>query len=82
MALVFAVIHLYSTFEFLFLLSIPFFILFFNLVLMVRQSGRQCQRVLALCAFFKGGSAEGTSSLRILCVLFVYVLLYVGLCQD
>ena len=41
---------------------------------------------LALCAFFpffsNRGNAEGTNCSKLLCLMFVYLLLYVGLCQD
>ena len=76
MALVFAVMHLYSIF-FFFIASVhSFFILFKNLVLINQWNGPRYQRVLALCAFFNRGNTEVTNSLTILCFTFVYVLLY------
>ena len=73
MALAFAVTHLYIFLKLL--LSIPFFILKKNLMLMNGRTGPRYQRVLALCAFFDRSGAEGTSSSNILCLMFVYVLL-------
>ena len=32
--------------------------------------------------FFDTGDTEGTNSSKILCLMFVYVLFYVDLCQD
>ena len=32
--------------------------------------------------FFNRGDTEGTNFLKILCLMFVYVLFYVNLCQD
>ena len=78
MTLVFAVMHLYSIFAFLLLLSIPLFLYFFyNLVLINRRNSPQYQRVLALSAFFfffNRGNTEGIHSSKILCWMFVYVL--------
>ena len=36
----------------------------------------------SLICFFNRGGTEGTSSSKILCSMFVYVLFYVNLCQD
>ena len=36
----------------------------------------------SLMCFFKRGDTEGTNSSKILCFMFVYVLLYVNLCQH
>ena len=89
MTLVFAVMRLSNIcfFKFLLLLSIPilyffFFFFFLNLVLVDRRNVPRCQRVLALCAFFNGGDAEGTGSSKVLCSVFVYVLFCVDLGQD
>ena len=35
-----------------------------------------------LVCFLNRGNAEGTGSLKSLCLTFVYVLLYINLCQD
>ena len=59
MALVFAVLQLYNILNFLLLLSISFFILFKNLVLINRLNGSRYQRVLALCAFLTGVIPKG-----------------------
>ena len=52
------------------------------MVLINRRNGPRYQRVLALCAFFNRGDTEGTNSSKILCSMFVYVLLYVYLCTE
>ena len=60
MALVFAAMHLYNILKkFSLFLSIPFFILFSNLVLINRGNGLRYQRVLALRAFFTGAIPKG-----------------------
>ena len=35
----------------------------------------------SLKCFFNRGDTEGTNSSKVLCLMFVYVLFYVGLCQ-
>ena len=58
-----------------------FFLYFLkNLVLRSQQNGPRYQRVLALCAFLTGANTEGTDFSKVLCLMFVYVLLYVNLC--
>ena len=57
-------------FKFLLFLSIPFFILVKNLVLINRRNGPRYQRVQALCAFFNRGGTKGTNSSKILCLMF------------
>ena len=75
--------HLYNIFYFLLLLSIPFLYFFFlNPVLTNRRGGPRCQSVLALCAIFSRGDAEGSGSSGVLCSMFVYVSFYVNLCHD
>ena len=59
-----------------------FFVLFKNLVSLNRWSGPLYQRVLALCAFFNRGGTERINSSKILCSMFVYVLLNVNLCAG
>ena len=89
MTLVFAVMHLYNILEFFIASAHSFFILFFlNLVLVNRRNGPRYQRALALCDlyiyiffFFNRGDTEGTNSSKIVCLTFVYVLLYVNLCR-
>ena len=39
-------------------------------------------RVLAFCDFFNRGNTEGTDSSKVLCLMFVDVLVYVDLCRD
>ena len=36
----------------------------------------------SLMCFFNRGDTEGTNSLKILCLMFVYALVYVGLCYG
>ena len=36
----------------------------------------------SLTCFFNRGDTEGTNSLKILCLMFVYVLFYANLCQG
>ena len=83
MALIFAVKHIYFK---KIIASVHYFfsyILFLNLVLINRRNGPRYQRVLALCAFFFNSSnTEGTNCSKSLCLTFVYVLLYVNLCQN
>ena len=81
MALVFAVMNLHFFFFFNFASGHSFYYTFLNLVLVNRRNGPRYQRVLALCAFFNRGDAEGTSSSKILfdvCVCFVLC----NLCQG
>ena len=59
-----------------------FYILFQNLVLINWQKGPWYQRVPALRVFLNKGNTEGTNSLKKLYLTFVYVSLYVNLCQD
>ena len=74
MALVFAVRHLYVYF---FNCFCPLFKKN-NLVLVNRRNGQLYQRVLAFCAFFNRCDTKGTNSLKILCLMFGYVLFYVN----
>ena len=67
---------------YLYLLLSIFLILFKNLVLINRLNGPRYQRVLALYAFLNSCYTEGINSSKIVCLLFVYVLFYVNLCQD
>ena len=82
MTLVFPVTHLYNFFLIASVHS-SFVFFFLNLVLKNRRNGPRYQRVLALCVvFFNRGDTEGTNPSKILCLMFVYVLFYVNLCQD
>ena len=62
---------------FLLPLSIPFFILLSNVVLINRWNGPWYQHVLALCAFFNRSNTKGTNSskknLFDVCVFFLYI---------
>ena len=77
MTLVFAVKHLYNILEFFYCFCpfLFFYTFFKNLVLINRRNGPRYQRVLALCAFFNRGDAEGTNSSKMfvfsVCVCFV-----------
>ena len=83
MTLVFAVMHLYNILEFFIASVHSFFIpLKKNLVLINRRNGPRYQRVLVLRAFLNRGNTEGTNSSKMLCLTFVFVLLYENLCQD
>ena len=84
MTLVLAVMHLYNNLEF-FIASVQSF--FYTLK---RKSGidksTEWSTIPAcppsLMYFFNRGDTEGTNSSKILCSMFVYVLVYVNLCQD
>ena len=82
MAVVFVVVHLYNILIFFIASVHSFFILKKNLVLINQPKGSRYQRVQAVCAFFDRDNIEGNNSLKNLCLTFVYVLLYVNLCQD
>ena len=92
MALVFAVMHLCNMFNFLLLLSIPisssssssFFFFFFFFKSDVDKSTEWSTIPVwsSLMFFFNRGNSEGTNSSKILCLTFVYALLYANLCQD
>ena len=79
MALVFAVIHLYTIFNFLLLLSIPFLyffnnFLYINLAFINRRNEPRG---------FNRGNTDGTNFSKILCLTFVYFFsFYVGQCRD
>ena len=82
MTLVFAIMHLKKK---KIIASVhSFFMLFKNLVLINRRNGPRYQRVLApsLMCFFNRGDTEGTNSSKMLCSMFVYVLIYVNLCTG
>ena len=70
----------------LLLLSIPFFYLKKNLVLINRRNGPRYQRALAKCAFFflNRGNTGGINFSKNFCLMcvFMYVLFYINPCQD
>ena len=83
MTLVLAVMHLFNFLHF-FIASVQSF--FYTLK---RKSGidkstewSTIPACPSLMCFFNRGDTEGTNSSKILCLLFVYVLFYVNLCQD
>ena len=71
----YAFIH-YFCVVFLLLLSIPFFILFKN------AEWSMIPACPSLMCFFNRGDTEGTNPSKMLCLIFVYVLFYVNLCQH
>ena len=82
-ALVFAVMHLYNTFEFC-IASDHSFSCFFKKKSGIDKS-TEWSTIPAcpfLMCFFNRGDTEGTNSSKILCPMFVYVLFYVNLCHD
>ena len=83
MTLVFAVMHLYNILEFfLLLLSIPFLCFFLKSGIDKSTEWSTTPACPSLMCFFNRGDTEGTNSLKILCLMFVYVLFYVNLCHD
>ena len=83
MTLVFAVMHLYNILEF-FIASVHSFFFYTFLKSGIDKSTEwsTIQVCPSLLCLFNRGNTEGTHSLKILCLMFVYVLLYVSLCQD
>ena len=83
MALVFAVMHLYNISNFFYCFC-PFLILYFKKKSGIDKSTEwsTIPACPSFMCFFNRGDTKGTNSLKILCLMFVYVLLYVSLCQD
>ena len=73
MALVFAVMHLYTIFNFSLLCPLLFYTLKKCPVLINRRNGPRYQRVQVLCAFFNWGNTKGTNSSEKDCLMFVYI---------
>ena len=71
MALVFSVMHLYEN-QFC-----PFF-----LVLVNQMEEFMILVCPSLLCFFNKGDIRWTNSSKKLCLMFLYVLLYINLCQD
>ena len=69
-------------FNFLLLLSIPFFILFLKSGIDKSTEWSTIRACPSLMCFFNRGDTEGTNSSKILRSMFVYVLFYVNLCKD
>ena len=85
MALVYAVMHLYNILSLLLLLlSIPLkeIILFLKSGIDGSTGWFAMPTCPGLVCFFNGDGAEGTSSSRVLCSMFVRVFCYVGLCTG
>ena len=86
MTLVFAVMHLYDILEFFFVFVFAsvhsFIILFFKSGIDISTEWSTIPARPNLMCFFNRGDTEGTNSSKILCPMFVYVLLYVNLCHD
>ena len=70
----YAFIYIYMLF-FLLLLSIPFFIPFLNLVLIILTEWSTIPACPSLMCFFNMGDTEGTNSSKILCSMFVCFVL-------
>ena len=82
MTLVFAVMHLYNILEFfLLLLSIPF-LYFLKSGIDKLTEWSTIPACPSLMCFFNRGDTKGTNSSKQICLMFVYVLFYVNLCQD
>ena len=83
MTLVFAVMHLYNILDF-FNCFCPFlfFYTFFKSVIDKSTEWSTIPACPSLMCFFNRGDTEGTNSSETLCLMFVYVLFYVNLCQD
>ena len=80
MALVFAVMHLYTIFHFF--LFISSFYTFLKSGIDKSTEWSTMPACPSLMCFFNRGDTEGTNSSKILCPMFVYVLFYVNLCHD
>ena len=75
MALVFAVMHLYTIFlKFLLLLSIPFLYFFFKSCVDKSTERSTIPACPSLMCFFNRGDTEGTNSSKILCPMFVFAV--------
>ena len=85
MTLVFAVMHLYTILEF-FIASVHSFSFFINTFLKSGIDKSTEWSTIPACpslmCFFNRGDTEGTTSSKILCPMFLYVLFYVNLCHD
>ena len=83
MTLVFAVMHLYNILEFVIASVHSFF--FYTFLKSGIDKSTEWSTIPAcpsLMCFFNRGDTEGTNSLKILCLMFLYVLFYVNLCRD
>ena len=82
MTLVSAVMHLYNILEFVIASVHSFFILLKKSGIDKSTEWSTIPACRSLMCFFNRGDTEGTSSSKILCPMFVYVLFYVNLCHD
>ena len=83
MTLVFAVMHLYNILEFFFIASVhSFFNTFLKSGIDKSTEWSMIPACPSLMCFFNRGDTEGTNSSEILCLMFVYVLFHVNLCQN
>ena len=87
MALVFAVMHLYNICK-ICIASVHSFLILYKKYDIDKYTEWStipaCPSLMFFCffVFFNGVNTEGTNSSKILSLTFVYVLLYVNLCQD
>ena len=81
MTLVFAVMHLYNILEFFIASVHSFFILFLKSSIDKSTEWSTIPACPSRMCFFNRGDTEGTNSLKILCLMFVYVF-HVNLCRD
>ena len=81
--LAFAVMHLYNILDFFIASVHSFFIpFFFKSGIAKSTEWSTIPACPSLMYFFNRGDTEGTNSSKILCLMFVYVLIYVNLCHD
>ena len=82
MALVFAVLHLYNFCDFSVASVHSFFILFLRSGIVKSTEWSTKPACPSLMCFFNRGDTDKTNSSKILCLMFVCILLYVNLCHD
>ena len=73
---------IYIIFKKIFLASAHSFLYFFKIGIDKSMEWSTVPACPNLMYFFNRSNTEGTNSLKILCLMFVYVLLHVNLCQD
>ena len=81
MTLVFAVMHLYNILQFFIASVHSFFIVFLKSSIDKSMEWYTIPECPSFMCFFNRGDTKGTNSLKILCLMFVYVLFYVNLSQ-
>ena len=82
MTLVFAVMHLCNIFNFFIASVHSFFYTFLKSGICKVMEWSMIQACPCVMCFFNRGGTEGTTSLKILCLMLVYVLFYVNLCTG